>query len=147
MQDGRRYNPWQHASLLDLRIVLRPLPGRLRGYYRHGPARVIVIDSQLTQTERRVTLCHELIHYERGDEPCASDWHESKQEAIVRELSARRLITLADLGDGLALYDHERDLAEYLWTDRSTVRIRVATLSAIERAELDARLGRVRHSA
>lgn len=135
---SHRYDPWEHAAGLDLRIVFRELPGDLMGVYFHGPSRVIALDSRLTQAERRCTLAHELVHLERGDDGrCASAWHESKLEAQVHQLAARRLISAPDLALALILHEHVAARAEELWVDEVTLRVRLAGLSAAERDELE----------
>ena len=137
MNQHGRYDPWEHASRLDLRIVFRELPGDLMGVYFHGPSRVIALDSRLTQAERRCTLAHELVHLERGDDGhCATAWHESKQEALVHQLAARRLIRTEDLALALILHEHLTLQAEELWVDEWTLRTRLAGLSTAERLEL-----------
>lgn len=134
---GRRYDPWEHASRLDLRIVFRKLPEDLMGVYFHGPARVIALDSRLTQVERRCTLAHELVHLERGDDGhCATDWHEDKQEQLVHSIAARRLIATEDLALALILHESIYAQAEELWVDEMTLRTRLAGLSTAERLEL-----------
>ena len=132
-----RYDPWQHAAGLDLRIVFRELPGDLMGVYYHGPARVIALDSRLTQVERRCTLAHELVHLERGDDGrCASAWHESKLEQQVHLIAARRLISTEDLAVTLILHEHAWAQAEELWVDELTLQARLSGLSIAEREEL-----------
>lgn len=54
----------------------------------------------LAQAERRCTLTHELVHRERGPvptDPAAA----AREEQIVDEITARRLITLSQLAEGL----------------------------------------------
>ena len=132
-----RYDPWDHAAGLDLRIVFRKLPGDLMGVYFHGPSRVIALDSRLTQAERRCTLAHELVHLERGDDGrCASAWHESTLEAHVHQIAARRLIRTEDLALALILHEHLSVQAEELWVDELTLTARLAGLSTGERDEL-----------
>lgn len=131
-----RYSPWDHASRLDLRIIHRDLPTGLLGYW-HAPARTIVLDSGLTQVERRCTLAHELVHVERGDDgQCSSDWHENKLELQVHAAAARRLIGLPELGLALILHEHEVDQADELWVDVQTLQVRLAGLSPAECHEI-----------
>lgn len=137
MGEYDRYNPWRHAAELDLRVVQRRLPHGLMGVYFHEPSRVIVLDSKLGQAERRCTLSHELVHVERGDHgPCATVWHEDKQERLVHEIAARRLIRLEDLALALIVSEHEAEQCEELWVDLGTLRARLAGLSPAEHAEL-----------
>lgn len=101
---------------------------------------VIWIGHGLTQAERRSTLAHELIHAERGDEPCVSGWHEDKQERLVSELAARQLITLDKLAEALAWSQDETELAEELWVDVDTVQARLAHLTECEKDQIESRL-------
>jgi Zn-dependent peptidase ImmA (M78 family) len=94
----------------------------------------------LSQAERRSTVTHESVHAERGDEACCTEWHESKQERLVNEAAARRLIPTAKLVDALLWTLDESELAEDLWVDLDTVRTRLATLTAAEKADIDLRL-------
>ncbi len=94
----------------------------------------------LTQAERRCTLTHELVHRERGPvptDPAAA----AREERIVHEIAARRLITLPQLVDGLRWTREPHQLAEHLWVDIPTLRTRMATLDPIETAELEHTLG------
>lgn len=90
----------------------------------------------LTQAERRCTLTHELVHRERGPvpvDPAAA----AREEAIVDEISARRLITLPQLVDGLKWTRQAHELADHLWVDRPTLQTRMATLDPLEVAQLE----------
>jgi hypothetical protein len=90
----------------------------------------------LTQAERRCTLTHELVHRERGPVP-ADPASAAREELIVDEITARRLITLPHLVDGLRWTRHPRELADHLWVDQPTLRTRMSTLDPIETAELE----------
>lgn len=128
-----RYNPWRHAGRLNVKILLRALPHQMLGYW-HFPSRTILLHPRLTQTERRCVLAHELAHVERGDHGrCASDWHQSKQEAEVHEVAARRLIRIEQLALALLLHDNLHDQAEELWVTPHTLRVRLECLTAAER--------------
>lgn len=131
-----RYDPWRHAAGMNIRIIQRPLPIGLLGYW-HAPSRTIVLDNRLNQAERRSTLAHEIVHVERGDDgQCASDWHESKQEQQVHQIASRRLIATEDLALAMLIHEHETDIADELWVDLGTLRARLAGLSTAEREEL-----------
>lgn len=94
---------------------------------------------KLTQAERRCTLTHELVHRERG--PVPHDLAEAdREEQIVNEISARRLITLPSLVDGPRWTRGPHQLAEPLWVDRPTLNTRMASLDPVEVAELENRL-------
>ncbi|BBZ85105.1 hypothetical protein MA5S0422_3942 [Mycobacteroides abscessus 5S-0422] len=84
----------------------------------------------LTQAERRSTLTHELIHVDRGIAPVI---HRAREEHYVDVLAARRLIPLPALLRGLQWTNDDYELAEELWTDVHTVRVRRQTLTPAER--------------
>ncbi|QRY48768.1 hypothetical protein JVX93_21500 [Mycolicibacterium boenickei] len=90
----------------------------------------------LTQAERRCTLTHELVHRERGPVP-ADPAAAAREEQIVDEITARRLITLSQLAEGLRWSREPRELAEHLWVDRPTLETRMATLDPVEVADLE----------
>lgn len=90
----------------------------------------------LTQAERRCTLTHELVHRERGPVP-VDPLDATREERIVDEIAARRLITFDALTDGLRWSRQPRELAEHLWVDEPTLQTRMNTLDPIEVAELE----------
>ncbi|MES5383904.1 hypothetical protein ABVN64_30365 [Mycolicibacterium conceptionense] len=65
----------------------------------------------------------------------------AKEERIVDELAARRLIELPDLIDGLRWTQDFTELADALWVDMPTLRTRMSTLGPLETAELEFELG------
>jgi hypothetical protein len=99
----------------------------------------ITLTRGMTQAEQRCTLTHELIHIERG--PVAVE-HREAEERVVRDLTARRLITDEALVNALAESFDEWDLAEALWADVEVVRDRLRFLTAAERAQIDAEIWR-----
>lgn len=99
----------------------------------------ITLTRGMTQAERRCTLTHELIHIERG--PVAPE-HQAAEERVVRDLTARRIITTEALIEALAESFDEWDLAETLWADVGVVRDRLQFLSPAERAEISAEIDR-----
>lgn len=101
--------------------------------------RRIWLSRGMTQAERRCTLTHELVHRERGPVPC-DPAEAAREERIVDEIAARRLITVPALADGLAWTRHPRELAEHLWVDEPTLQTRMATLDPVEVAQLEHRL-------
>lgn len=132
------YDPWVHAAELDLLIVHELLPRPYRGYW-DAATKTITLHKRLSQTERRCTLTHELIHYERGDDgQCASDWHRNRLEQLVHLEAARRLIWLDDLATATILHPgDEHAQAEELWVDRRTLRARLAGLGDVEARRLE----------
>lgn len=87
----------------------------------------------LTQAERRSTLTHELIHVDRGLAPVV---HRAREERLVDVLAAQQLIPLPNLLHGLQWTNDDYELAEELWTDVHTVRVRRQNLTPSERAWL-----------
>lgn len=139
MKTLRRYHPWRHLRdrAVDVRFAdLRP--------HRLGcwdpDTQVIWLDRSLGQVGRRCTLAHELVHAERNDEACGTEWHEEKQERLVDREAARRLISLDALVDALLWTLDDAELADELWVDLDTLRTRRDALSTIERAYIAQRL-------
>ena len=98
--------------------------------------RRVWLNRVLTQAERRCTLTHELVHVERGVLPLRG-LAAVREERVVDEISARRLITLAALVDGLRWTRELRELADHLWVDEPTLQTRMDTLDPIEVADLE----------
>ena len=130
------FHPWrslrEHHPDVEVSCRYR-LPERVMGL-QFG--RRILLARGLTQAERRCTLTHELVHRERGPVP-ADPASAEREERIVDEISARRLITLPALTDGLRWTRQPRELAEHLWVDQPTLRTRMATLDPVEVAQLE----------
>jgi len=101
--------------------------------------RRIWLNATLTQAERRCTLTHELVHRERGPLP-ADEAAAAREERLVDEIAARRLITNTALVDGLRWTRHPRELAEHLWVDEPTLQTRMATLDPLEVSQLEHQL-------
>jgi Zn-dependent peptidase ImmA (M78 family) len=99
--------------------------------------RTIWLDARLTPIERRCTLAHELVHAERADGACASDWHDRKRERQVSVEAAYRLVSLTALADALRWCIDEHELAEELHVDFDTIRVRLDGLSFDEHEMLD----------
>lgn len=128
------YDPWQHlhdlaCADLTLEVSLHALPDGYLGYY-HRPSNTIHLDNRLTPVEARCTLAHELVHYERHDDPRV--WRragltEDLVEEIVSNLAAIRLITTRALRAAVAKTDDEREQARRLHVDLGTLQARKAT--------------------
>lgn len=137
------YDPWAHLRALP-HVALRwtrddhELADALAWWY--PDAGEIVMDDRQPQAERRCTLAHELVHAERGDEPCASRVLELRQERAVDREAARRLIDLRALADALAWTHDVAEAADELWVDVATLRTRLADLDDCERAYVRRRL-------
>ena len=67
------------------RVAEQPLPGGYEGFYAPG-LDLIVLDSRLTDVQRRCVLAHEISHARHLDEGCRMDrWSERRadREAAV----------------------------------------------------------------
>lgn len=92
----------------------------------NGRPREIVLNCELTQVQRRVTIAHECEHLDRGM-PCAS--LQASIEQRVLSATARYLIPdLEVLGRTVAVYDLHR-AAEELWVTFPVVVDRLNGLS------------------
>lgn len=133
-----RWHPWRHAAEHYPDVVISchcELPAHVWGLTSF-PLRKVWLCRRLRQVHRRCTLTHELIHLERGPLP-ADPTSAAREEKIVDELAARRLITFGELTDGLRWTRDASELAEALWVDLPTLRTRMDTLDPVETAELE----------
>lgn len=133
------WHPWRRLrDLAETRLEWQDTDDEW-GHYDFA-ADCITIATGMTQAERRCTLTHELIHRERGPVP---EHLREKEEEIVRDLSARRLIPMRDLAEAMLWSYDEYEIAEELWVDEPTVADRLRNLSEAERTflreELDKR--------
>lgn len=87
------------------------------------------MDARRGQAERRCTILHELLHIERGDRGCQNP---AVERAIEHE-AARLLIPIDMLLSALQWSDHPTELADILWVDEPTIKVRLATLTGRER--------------
>lgn len=129
------FDPWDALNSLT-GWVLRSAPTPRRGLCDHS-TRTITIDPALSRGQQRAVLTHELVHAIRGPVP---RWLRNREEAIVREISARTLIDLPPLIDAVAWSTHVVVIADELDVDTDTVHTRAVTLDAQERAAIAARL-------
>lgn len=83
-------------------------------------------------------MTHELQHVERGV-PDADLL--AREERLVDELAARQLIPLDDLTRALRASRDPYVMAEELWCDAHTVRVRMNSLDPLETSELEHALG------
>lgn len=125
-----RAMPW-------LRVGRAHMDDRGRYYGRH---RVALLRHGLSTAEWNSTIVHEAIHAERGDGPCATPWHEAKQERAVELEAARRLIPLPALIDALRWSNRDEEVAEALDVDLDTLRCRSANLTSDECMAIEAAL-------
>lgn len=127
-----RYHPWRILRALPhitVRWSAAVARGRVDGH-------TITLHPLLTQAERRSTLAHELVHLERGQPP---PHLAAREELLVEEIAARRLVSLVDLADAIVWHDGKAhdDMADDLWVDRAILVARIRALRPDERAYIE----------
>lgn len=133
---SERWHPWKHAGENYPQVLIscgHELPPRVWGLQRGNR---IWLCSRLNQVRRRCTLTHEIVHLERGGVVGAGRARR-REERVVDEIAARRLIPLDALTDALRWTQRLPELAEELWVDQPTIRTRMNTLDPVEVAELE----------
>lgn len=131
------WHPWREArGRRDLRITFNA-PPHARG--RHGLDGRVQIHPQMTQAERRSTIAHELVHDDRGIHPIDPVLY-AREELLVDEIAARRLVALDQLVDVLRWTRHATEIAEELWVDVPMLRALVRSLTPEEQIWLDEQL-------
>lgn len=138
-----RYSPWRHLRKLTHLDLLWTDDEKIledaAGWY-YAELDTIVLDSRLTQVERRSVLCHELAHALRRDEPCGHPALDAVQELRADQWAARKLIDLHALGEALAWASSLGEAADELWVTRDLLDVRLAHLHPSERGYLKSRL-------
>lgn len=136
---GASDHPWRRLGALpDWLVGFCHLSGNLWGFTDHN-AKIIVLDSRLSQAQRRCTLAHELEHVNRGPVPMDPALA-AREERLIDATVARRLIALDDLTDAATWTRRPAEAADLLWVDRSTLQVRINGLDDDERAEIEARV-------
>ncbi|MEV5394418.1 hypothetical protein [Nocardia farcinica] len=117
-----------------------PLPDDLRAAWTQTG---LFLRPGLTQAQRRCALTHEIVHLERGPVP-RNPVLAAAEERIVADIAARRLIPLRSLLDAFMWTrpTNHHDLADELWVDVPTLRIRLSGLDRHEVAELNRAIDR-----
>lgn len=131
------WNPWEWLgrNRPDLTVELRcRLPYRVAGVWKGD---TIWLCCTLSQAQRRSVLTHEIQHVLRG---LPVPGFRQREERIVDELAARRLIPLPDFLRALQWSQDDQELADELWTDVHTVRVRRLTLTDTEKAWIEKHL-------
>lgn len=88
-----------------LTLVFAPLPDSAGGgaIVDIDGTRVVVLDERLNRRSRNAVLGHELVHDERLlFPPDTPERFVAKEEAIVRRITAERLVPLDELGEIVA---------------------------------------------
>lgn len=131
------YHPWQHARRLGVTVALAEFDDPdLFGYW-DSTVRTIYLARGLTQRQRRAVLAHEVEHASHDDRPLLDAALHARRERATDAVAARRLLPLDRLVEALRWTGNERELADELWVDVHTVRVRLAGLSARERCVLE----------
>jgi len=136
-----RFHPWRHAR--DHHAGTRITHERDLHVAGDTDGQHIRLHAGMTQAQRRCVLTHEIVHIERGTAHGDERWV-AREERIVDEIAARRLILIEDLIDALVWTrgNPDRECAWELWTDLHTLTVRVQNLSADERRHIDTELAR-----
>lgn len=134
-----RHHPWRAlralGNLWEL-VWTYDLPDGQLGDTSFEERRIYLAHGQ-DQAERRCSLDHELEHVRRGPVPA---YLRAREERVVDEISARRLIPLEDLIDAMVWSYDEHEIADELWVDIDTLRARMFGLTLMETAMVNARL-------
>lgn len=135
-----RYSPWRHLrSLAHLRLDFTDddqlLDGADARYY--ATVNRLLMDRRLElQVDRRCVLAHELGHAVRGDLPCGDQVLDIRQEAVVEQWAAQKLIELPSLADAMRWSSDPHEVADELWVTVDLLRVRLAHLHPSEKAYL-----------
>ena len=132
------WHPWRHIRQRYPHLGVtccEPLPDDLRAAWTQTG---LFLRPGLTQAQRRCALTHEIVHLERGPVP-RNPVLAAAEERIVADIAARRLIPLRSLLDAFMWTrpTNHHDLANELWVDVPTLRIRLSGLDRHEVAELN----------
>jgi hypothetical protein len=135
------YDPWRDVAenWPELQVTVEPMEGDLLGTVEWP---VIALRADSSPAQRRCTLCHELVHLERGIWDCGP-WADREERAVHSEV-ALRLIPLQALADAVAELggtEPRGALAGQLDVDGETLDLRLAELDRRERAVIRARVG------
>lgn len=105
----------------------------------------IVLDSGLTQAQRRSALQHELEHVAAGDTHCDPGLSGAgrigrRRERSADDRAAKRLVTLDELADAFVWCLGFEEVAEHLHVDQRTVRARILGLTAEQKRYIEYRI-------
>lgn len=122
------HHPWRDLrDREDVTVFWRDMPGGLLGATN---GRDIWMDRRQLQVERRCTLTHELVHLDLGHEEC----QDVKTEAMVRRITARRLITLDQLVEVARWALSLEEAADAMWVTPEVLADFIHSLAPAERA-------------
>jgi len=136
MGDNRtQWSPWRHLREKHPGVDVREaeLPPSLLGCMDHY-TNIIWLDSRLLRGEQRATLAHEIGHLEL--DPCiAGRWYTAPEWKVDR-WAARRLIHVEDLLRAFQWTSNLDEMAEELWVDRHTLRVRLRCMTDEEQDQV-----------
>ncbi|MGX6513294.1 hypothetical protein [Rhodococcus sp. SJ-2] len=146
MTANRKWHPWRHLRDHHPHIDVTFADLTAHGLLGRITHRGIDIEQSCDQRERRSTLTHETIHLERGPVPRHPHFAQ-REERVVEELTARRMITLIELVDVIAWCQGRTDdeAAEELWVELDVLQTRIDTLTLGERAWVERQIARRCH--
>ncbi len=131
----RVWHPWRAIrDQPDITVRWAEMNSRL-GAWDEG-TRTMTLDPRQLQHERRVTATHEAIHAERRHAGRCCGLVERQ----VQLETARRLISLDSLADALVWTQDEWEVAEELWVDVETARVRIDKLTDTEKDYIERRI-------
>lgn len=135
----RGHHPWRvfrHES--DWTLVWAELGDDVLGE-TCWETKTITLDVDLLHADRRVTICHETQHIQRG--PAHPDpVMQAKEHNAIDRMVAWLLIDLHPLGEAMAWSQDRHEIADELQVNVHTLEIRLQYLHASERAYLMRRL-------
>lgn len=108
----------------SLTITSMRLPDGVKAYY-FPEVDTIVLDDRLSQAAKRSTVMHELVHRALQDEGDLPPLYDARQERRCRDITARLLIDIFDLGEALQWSEDHHEIADHLVTDVETVQDRL----------------------
>lgn len=130
------YHPWRRLrELVD--VTLHWHDDGPAGWCRHS-TQDVSLRRGMTQAERRSTICHEVVHLERG--PAVRGYGAREELEVSKEAARRLLPDIRAVGEALAWAACLDEAADELWVDRGTLRARLDHLHPAERAYLKQRL-------
>lgn len=136
VQPMHLYHPWRRLRELA-HLTLHWHDDGPAGWCRHSTQELSLLRG-MTQAERRSTVCHEVVHLERG--PAVRGFGDREEVEVSKEAARRLLPDIHVVGEALAWSRDLAEAAEELWVDDGTLRVRLEHLHPAERAYLLRRL-------
>lgn len=121
---------------MGLGIVLSDLGDGLDGFYEHS-TETVYINQRLPMRGRRAALVHEMIHWERGDQPTDNLSVHTAREVEVDHETARRLISFPQLIWAMTYYGTGYAACDTLDVDPSIYLSRILAMTRLEQIIFD----------